>query len=345
MPVTISLVMPCYNVATYVPACLESIASAAERVDADVELVCVDDGSTDATGAILDAFARRPHPFVVRVIHQANLGVSAARNRGLEVSTGDWLLFPDSDDAVVPEYLSVIVRAIRETDADIIRFGHREVGSQAEAWPFVEGTFKRYDLRDSAQAVAVFDLVGTMYAWNCGYRRSAIGDLRFHDQMQPGEDSLFNTQLFCRAGSVAVTETPLYKYLQHGNSCMNSATSHRKVISAVRSTEGRLKALEAWPHYPLVESRVFGMLRTTYIGQLGRFLRHLDAEDRAGAWAAYFDAGTGLFKGEWPYGSIFEKRSRWLWFWCLYLPWEIRVALLRFAFVRCLRDQIRKFRN
>lgn len=344
MSVTISLVMPCYNVAPYVSACLGSIASAAERVDADVELVCVDDGSTDATGAILDAFARRPHPFVVRVIHQANLGVSAARNRGLEVSTGDWLLFPDSDDAVVPEYLSVIARAIRETDADIIRFGHREVRSQAEAWPFVEEKFMRYDLRDSAQAVAVFDLVGTMYAWNCGYRRSAIGDLRFHDRMQPGEDSLFNTRLFCRVGSVAATETPLYKYLQHADSCMNSATKPGKVLSSVRSVEGCFEALKAWPHYRLVESQVFRMLRTTYIGLLGRFLRRLRPEDRPGVWAAYFESGTGLFSGKWPYDHIFATRSRWLWFWLLYVPWEVRVALLRLAFVRRLRDQIRKLR-
>ena len=89
-----SIVIPVYNVAPYLRECLDSLLA---QTCADWEAVCVDDGSTDSSGAILDEYAAKDSRFVV--VHQENRGVSAARNKGLDIAKGEWLVFLDGDDA------------------------------------------------------------------------------------------------------------------------------------------------------------------------------------------------------------------------------------------------------
>ena len=102
-----SIVIPVYNVAPYLRECLDSLLA---QTCADWEAVCVDDGSTDSSGAILDEYAANDSRFVV--VHQENRGVSAARNKGLDIAKGEWLVFLDGDDAasiqLIEEYTARI---------------------------------------------------------------------------------------------------------------------------------------------------------------------------------------------------------------------------------------------
>ena len=91
----LSIIIPVYNVVRYIEPCLESIGRHDEEM---VEVICVDDGSTDGSAETLDSLAER---FDLKVIHQKNAGVSAARNRGLDEASGEWITFCDSDDAYV----------------------------------------------------------------------------------------------------------------------------------------------------------------------------------------------------------------------------------------------------
>lgn len=114
----ITVVIPVYNVASYLRAALDSVRA---QTFADWECVCVDDGSTDGSGAVLDEYASRDPRF--RVVHQANAGVSAARNRGMDAAAGELVAFLDADDTYDPRALEILADVWRKTGADVIRYG------------------------------------------------------------------------------------------------------------------------------------------------------------------------------------------------------------------------------
>lgn len=114
-PPTLSIVVPAYDVAAYLPACLDSVL--ASHLD-DLEVVCIDDGSTDASGAIADRYAAGDPR--VRVLHQDNAGLGATRNRGAQLATGRYLGFLDSDDLVPPDAYAAMVAALEGSRADLV---------------------------------------------------------------------------------------------------------------------------------------------------------------------------------------------------------------------------------
>lgn len=113
MPV-ISVIVPVYKVEAYLPACVESILT---QTFTDFELILVDDGSPDDCGAMCDQYALQDAR--VRVIHQQNGGLSAARNTGMDAAAGEYITFVDSDDVIAPEYLEALYTGLVENDADI----------------------------------------------------------------------------------------------------------------------------------------------------------------------------------------------------------------------------------
>lgn len=124
MPVKISVTIPVYNVAGFLPRCLESVCAAAEKVEG-VEVICVDDGSTDGSGAILDEYASRfnsstSRPCGFKVIHQENGGESRAREAALNASGGDWIASVDADDWVEVDYLKNLLGVAESAKADFI---------------------------------------------------------------------------------------------------------------------------------------------------------------------------------------------------------------------------------
>ena len=115
----ISVIVPCYNANRYLNICLESLK--AQRTP-NIEMIFIDDGSTDATGAILDAFARTESR--AKVVHVHNEGVSAARNRGISMATGRYIAFVDADDVLEENALSILYQAAMRTGAQITSANH-----------------------------------------------------------------------------------------------------------------------------------------------------------------------------------------------------------------------------
>lgn len=107
----ISVIVPVYNVAEYLPPCIESIAAQTHR---NLEIILVDDGSTDPSGRICDDYSRRDSRIVV--VHQPNGGLSAARNAGLRVARGEFIGFVDGDDYIHPQMYGVLLSALTATD-------------------------------------------------------------------------------------------------------------------------------------------------------------------------------------------------------------------------------------
>ena len=112
----ISVIVPVYNVSAYLPECLDSILSQDYE---KLEVILIDDGSTDDSGAICDAYAQRDNR--IRVIHQKNGGAAAAKNAGLRAATGEYLSFADSDDFLEPGAYAYMMSLLKENGADIVR--------------------------------------------------------------------------------------------------------------------------------------------------------------------------------------------------------------------------------
>ncbi|MDE5796197.1 MAG: glycosyltransferase, partial [Muribaculaceae bacterium] len=125
----ISIIVPAYRVEAYLPACIDSVL--AQTFD-NWELLLIDDGSPDACGAICDGYAQRDSR--IKAIHQANAGVSAARNTGLEACKGSLLTFLDGDDMIAPLYLQRLFEVMQQTGCDIAGCGEIMFQDPAEIW-------------------------------------------------------------------------------------------------------------------------------------------------------------------------------------------------------------------
>ena len=124
----ISVIVPCYNAERYLSLCLSSLAA---QHAPDIEMILIDDGSTDATGAILDRFAETEARAIV--VHVANEGVSAARNRGIDRARGRYIAFMDADDALEEGALFALWRTAVHSGAQIVSVGYE----LADGTPFI----------------------------------------------------------------------------------------------------------------------------------------------------------------------------------------------------------------
>lgn len=113
----VSIIIPCYKVEKYLKRCLDSVLS---QTFCQWEAICVDDGSPDECGAILDQYAKCDYR--IKVIHQENQGLSMARNNGKKLATGDYIYFLDSDDAMHPQLLEVAYGLAQKHNADLVNF-------------------------------------------------------------------------------------------------------------------------------------------------------------------------------------------------------------------------------
>ena len=194
----LSVIVPVYNVAPYLRRCLDSVVAAvnAIKADVDVEMICIDDGSTDESAAILDEYKITDVRF--KVVRQDNNGLSAARNRGLDMATGEWVAFIDSDDWISENYFTALFDAVRRTGFDIAAVDTADCDATAY-----------WCKRGSPPAVAW----GKLYRaelWKTS--RFPIG--RLH------EDEYTTHRIVFKAGRIAGVRARLYHYTVRNDSIM-----------------------------------------------------------------------------------------------------------------------------
>lgn len=142
----ISVIVPVYNVGEYLRQCVDSILS---QTYSNLEIIAVNDGSTDGSGAILDEYREKDIRLIA--IHQENQGVSAARNKGLDVATGDYIAFVDADDYIHPEMYEKLVKALEDNQADISFCTRKRVYQNGTTESFSGGGGSRYSPRRSSE--------------------------------------------------------------------------------------------------------------------------------------------------------------------------------------------------
>lgn len=207
----VSVIIPIYNTAVYLPQCLDSLLG---QSFTEFELILVDDGSTDGSGAMADRYAAADAR--VRVIHQANQGVSAARNRGLDAATGTYVTFVDADDWVEAGYFEQLAAAA--SGYDILYFGGRRSnreGEKLETLDFEPADSRQTPMAELVGYLAESELLGRI--WLMWIRRDLLekGSIRFPEGIQLHEDFLFASACLAACRSLAFCPRHLYVYMDY----------------------------------------------------------------------------------------------------------------------------------
>lgn len=219
----ISVIVPVYNVEQYLRKCLDSVIS---QTYTNLEIILVDDGSTDLGGRICDEYACQDNR--ITVIHKVNGGLGFARNSGLEICTGEYVMFVDSDDWLAAEAVQVLYDRIVADGSELAIGKHIEIyedGSVSEAcWEIKENKSLTKD-----------DVLGQLYpknilpvaAWGKLYKKSIFNDIRY-TSVCIAEDLFLFPYIIERCGKISISTEIIYYYFQRSNSLMRQKSEKAK---------------------------------------------------------------------------------------------------------------------
>lgn len=221
----LSIIVPVYKVENYLPKCIDSILA---QTFTDFELILVEDGSPDNCPALCDAAAAKDAR--VRVIHQKNGGLSAARNAGLDVARGAWIGFVDSDDYIAPEMYEALYQAVQSTGADLALCDYAAVDETGAPCPpmhtgLAQQVFTGWELLKKATNMMA------QPAWNKLYRRTIFAQLRYPEG-KLNEDFFLIPKVCLQIQKAVVLPKVLYYYVQRGGSIMNGSQTLRHFDAA-----------------------------------------------------------------------------------------------------------------
>lgn len=204
---SVSIIIPVYNVESYLRECLDSLLA---NTFTEWEALCIDDGSTDASGSILDEYGANDTRF--RIVHIPNGGVSQARNTGIALAQAPYLLMIDPDDRVEPSMIAELYTAITQDHSDLAvcgHFLHQTDGNIAVCPPMKKGDDQGYSKTRPSYAEHI-----TPYLWNKMYRREIFRkhNILFDKDIPINEDLLLNQLYLLHTESVSIIPKPLYHY-------------------------------------------------------------------------------------------------------------------------------------
>lgn len=215
----ISFIIPQYDKPAYMlRECISSIF-ALSLCDEEREVIIVDDGSTKPFEEALQGYENN-----VKVIRQENQGLSAARNTGLEIATGDYIQFVDSDDALIPEMYGRVIRKVREKHMDMLMFRFTYDNETLRYDNKIQGTKTKAKTKKLSKCYKGYQFLLhknlRAAAWCYIFRKDILGDLRFHSGIYH-EDALFTPQLIMRVKSLYVLKEKAYFYRQGEGTIMS----------------------------------------------------------------------------------------------------------------------------
>ena len=213
----ISVIIPVYNVENYLPRCLESVTNQTYQ---NVEIILIDDGSPDNSPQICDDWAKKDKR--IKVIHKQNVGVSSARNIGLDTAKGKFIIFVDSDDFLSLNYVESLLKKQKQTGADLVMCGYSRFVEEDKLEPKIEKSLVEFTEKPNLYYMYA-DLI------NCAIFRTLfsseiIKNLRFNENLAIGEDLMFFTMLFTNNQHIKIglVDEFLYNYRLTASSAIHS---------------------------------------------------------------------------------------------------------------------------
>lgn len=218
----ISVIVPVYNVAEYLPKCVDSILA---QTYENLEIILVEDGTKDSSGMICDEYAKKDSR--IKVIHKENGGLSSARNAGMDIARGEYFGFVDSDDWIEPETYETLMALTLKYDADLVCAGRYDVDG---------ATGKRTIglCPKKEESISPMEMLGRVFTWDgCDsaawdklYRRHLFDTIRYPLGMYSEDIAIFY-KLMEKANRVALCDKPLYNYLHRENSITTARLSEK----------------------------------------------------------------------------------------------------------------------
>lgn len=286
----ISIIMPVYNGVSWIGECIESIR---QQTDTNWELLVLDDHSTDGTTELVLKLAEEDSR-ILPILRQKN-GVSAARNEGLEKAQGEFVTFVDADDKLDTQMLSVLRTMLEQTESDLAvcdyyRWNGKPDGIYNRSEELLKTDAERSENAARANKVLRVDgvrvynrseyvsdylLRGNTRCWSVLYRRSAIGQIRFREDLSIGEDMMFLMDLLMQISRVSITEYRGYFYRINEQGAMLKPFKP-SYMDEIKSWELACRLVEK--EFPSQKGRVYSILAVSAMLAAGKIARLPGAE-------------------------------------------------------------------
>ena len=246
----VSVLIPVYNVELFLPQCLDSVVN---QTYADLQIVMIDDGSTDNSFNICKQFAEKDSR--IEVYHQENQGVAATRNHLLEKVKGDYVLFVDSDDWIEPDMIKALFQLALEYDADIVNCQNvnndalcKKDSAEIEVWS-QEETVRHFLCHQ------VFN--GSL--WNKLIRTTLLHELKFHQDISYGEDALFCWHVLQKVQKMVKTSQQYYHYRMNDNSLSHKQFGAKHMSGHLVWKQISEETASLWPQYRELASATYAI--------------------------------------------------------------------------------------
>ncbi len=242
----ISIIVPCYNAEKYLPKCLDSLINQTLK---DIEIICVNDGSTDGSLSVLKDYAKKDSRIVI--IDKENSGPGACRNIGIEKATGEFIQFVDSDDWIEPETCEVCYQKSLENDVDMVSFNANIVHSKKTTPLYYYNTKKE-------KLVSLEDMISLLFkspfhSWHFLFKKDFLTQhqIKYPEHIVLCEDVIFSLTCWIKAKKALLLPNLFYNYVQL-NSSITHSTKHvfdifnvikelKKIISPLKKTYPQLE--------------------------------------------------------------------------------------------------------
>lgn len=264
----ISVIVPAFNAAATIDRCINSIDAARKRHD--IELIIIDDGSRDETPKLLDKWVGIRS--WITVICQKNQGLSAARNAGINITKGGYIVFVDADDTIDDWYFDFIIKKAVIPEVDMLVFGHKRImldGSVIER----KNIIAEYTLEGIKQLQMKVTEHSNIYwyAWARVYSKKLIEDLRFDYNVKFAEDTIFHIRCLNKAKHISVVSDCPYNYYEHSTSLTSSSYKPSFLESIEAHYNARISA-HIWPENLTERKMLLSDIARSYVESMLPYL-------------------------------------------------------------------------
>lgn len=265
----ISMILPVFNGASYIDRCIKSVISA--KKEHDIELIIIDDGSKDNTAHLIQQWLAE-NPWII-MHQQQNGGVSSARNKGLDIATGNYIGFIDSDDTIDDWYFDFVVEKAVLPELDMLLFGHKRINLNGRVVEY-EHVPVEYSVEDLVQLQLRVTENRDIFFFGVTkiYNRRIIGDLRFDPDVKVGEDVIFNISYMNKTRHLSVVAGCPYNYYETSNSLSSGSRYKPALLESVEAHyNARVKA-HNWPVDPIEKEVLLSDFARSYVEHMLLYL-------------------------------------------------------------------------